>query len=62
MQADLLVRLKGSFTVQEQEAADALEEALNALQLVKKLVLGDLFKNEEEILANIERVLNGNDK
>lgn len=62
MQADLLVRLKGSFTVQEQEAAEALEEALNALQAVKKLVSGDLFNNEEEILKNIERVLNGSDQ
>lgn len=57
---ELLTRLKGSYTVQEQEAGKALEDALDALFLIKKLVLqDDLFANEQEILVIIERVING---
>lgn len=59
--SDLLDRLKDSFTVQEQEAAEYIEKIENALLTIKRLVEGDLFFSTQSIHDIIKDVLDDGD-
>lgn len=54
---NLLSRLQGSYTVQEQEAAEYIEKLENTLILIRGLLEGDLFSSTEFFLAIISGVL-----
>ena len=53
----LLSRLQGSYTVQEQEAAEYIEKLENSLVLIRGLLNGDLFFSIETIVNLIDGVL-----
>ncbi len=52
----ILDRLKASYNVQEQEAAEYIEELEKTLLIIKRLVEGDLFSSTQNILAVIDKV------
>lgn len=62
MEATLLNRLKTSYNVQEQEAAEYIEELESALLIIKKLIEGDLFSSTQNILNVIDRALDGSNQ
>lgn len=54
---NLLLRLSGSYLVQEQEAAERIDELQKALETIKILAECTLFNNSENIIKVVDRVL-----
>lgn len=58
---NLLTRLSGSFLVQEQEAAERIDELQRALETIRILAECTLFNNSENIIKVVDRVLGKED-
>jgi hypothetical protein len=58
----ILTYLQNSYLVADQESAEYIEELENALLLIEKLVKGDLFSTETNILKVVEEALSRGDK
>ena len=54
---NLISRLEGSYTVQEQEAAEMLDTLREALILVKEMASFEVLDGKEHIIEYVEKVL-----